>query len=69
MTVRADLLLQIREWIRGWDLPQERAATRLDLTRPRLDDLMRCKRDTFSLDALVTIATASVLRIHLEDAA
>ena len=67
----ADLLLQIRERIRRWDLPQEQAAARLHLTRPRLNDLMRGKLDKFSLDALVNIATAAgfVLRIHLEDAA
>ncbi|BAQ48492.1 MULTISPECIES: XRE family transcriptional regulator [Methylobacterium] len=71
MTARADLLLQIRERIRSWDLPQEQAAARLGLTRPRLNDLMRGKLDKFSLDALVNIATAAgfVLRIHLEDAA
>lgn len=71
MTARADLLLQIRERIRSWDLSQEQAATRVHLTRPRLNDLMRGKLDKFSLDALVNIATAAgfVLRIHLEDAA
>ncbi|MFH6781476.1 MULTISPECIES: helix-turn-helix domain-containing protein [Methylobacterium] len=71
MTARADLLLRIRALIRGWDLPQEQAAARLGLTRPRLNDLMRGKLDQFSLDALVNIATAAgfVLRIHLEDAA
>ncbi|AWN55791.1 XRE family transcriptional regulator [Methylobacterium sp. 17Sr1-1] len=71
MTARADLLLQIRERIRSWDLSQEQAAARLHLTCPRLDDLMRGKLDTFSLDARVNIATAAgfVLRIHPEDAA
>ncbi|MGX7703851.1 helix-turn-helix domain-containing protein [Methylobacterium sp. Gmos1] len=71
MTARADLLLQIRERIRSWDLPQEQAAARVGLTRLRLNDLMRGKLDKFSLDALVNIATAAgfVLRISLEDAA
>ncbi|AWN46658.1 XRE family transcriptional regulator [Methylobacterium terrae] len=71
MTARADLLLQIRERIRSWALPQVQAAARLNLTRPRLNDWMRGKLDTVSLDARVNIATAagSVLRIHLEDAA
>lgn len=71
MTARADLLLQIRERVWSWDLPQEQAAARVGLTRPRLNDLMRGKLDKFSLDALVNIATAAgfVLRISLEDAA
>jgi predicted XRE-type DNA-binding protein len=71
MTARADLLLQIRERVRICDLPQEQAAARVGLTRPRLNDLMRGKIEKFSLDALVNIATAAgfVLRISLDDAA
>lgn len=71
MTARADLLLAIRERIRAWDLSQDKAATRLGLTRPRLNDLMRGKLDKFSLDALVNIASAAglVLRIELIEAA
>ena len=71
MTARADLLLKIRERVRAWDLSQEKAAARLGLTRPRLNDLMRGKLEKFSLDALADIAASSgfVLRIDLEDAA
>ncbi|MCJ2087355.1 XRE family transcriptional regulator [Methylobacterium sp. E-005] len=71
MTARADLLLAIRERIRAWDLSQDKAATRLGLTRPRLNDLMRGKLDKFSLDALVNIASAAglMLRIELIEAA
>ncbi|MCJ2072724.1 XRE family transcriptional regulator [Methylobacterium sp. J-030] len=71
MTARADLLLAIRERIRTWDLPQEKAAARLGLTRPRLNDLMRGKVDKFSLDALVNIASATglALRIQVVEAA
>ncbi len=71
MTARADLLLAIRERIRAWNLPQDKAAARLGLTRPRLNDLMRGKIDKFSLDALVNIAsgTGLALRIQLVEAA
>ncbi|MCJ2137248.1 XRE family transcriptional regulator [Methylobacterium sp. J-026] len=71
MTARADLLLAIRERIRAWNLPQEKAAARLGLTRPRLNDLMRGKVDKFSLDALVNIASATglALRIQVVEAA
>jgi predicted XRE-type DNA-binding protein len=34
MTARADLLLAVRERVRGWNLPQEQAVARLGLTRP-----------------------------------
>lgn len=69
MQVRADILLCIRERVRSWDLPQDKAAARLGLSRPRLNDLLRGKLDKFSLDALVNIAQAAGfrLRIRIED--
>jgi predicted XRE-type DNA-binding protein len=66
MTARADLLLAIRERVRTWDLPQETAAARLGLTRPRLNDLLRGKLDKFSLDALVNIAAAAGFKLHIQ---
>ncbi len=66
MTARADLLLAIRERVRTWDLPQETAAARLGLTRPRLNDLLRGKLDKFSLDALVNIAGAAGFKLHIQ---
>ena len=66
MTARADLLLAIRERVRAWNLPQEKAASRLGLTRPRLNDLLRGKLDKFSLDALVNIAAAAGLKLHIQ---
>ena len=71
MTARADLLIAIRERVKAWETPQDKAATRLGLTRPRLNDLLRGKVDKFSLDALVNIASAAgfVLQIQLGEAA
>jgi len=65
MTVRADLLLAIRERVKTWGITQEDAAGRLGLTRPRLNDLMRGKLDKFSLDALVNIAAAAGFKLHI----
>ncbi|TCQ29037.1 helix-turn-helix domain-containing protein [Rhizobium sp. PP-CC-3G-465] len=69
LTARADLMIGIRQKVTSWDIPQEQAAVRLGLTRPRLNDLMRGKVDKFSLDALVNIATAAgfKLRIALDE--
>ncbi len=66
MTARADLLLAIRERVRGWKVTQEDAAARLGLTRPRLNDLMRGKLEKFSLDALVNVAAAAGFKLHIE---
>nr|WP_260292451.1 XRE family transcriptional regulator [Sedimenticola hydrogenitrophicus] len=66
MKVRAELLIDIRERVKAWDLSPEKAAKRLRLTRPRLNDLLRCNAGEFSLDALVVIATAAGLALHIE---
>lgn len=52
-------------------LLQEATATRLDITRPRLNDLMRGKLSKFLLDALVNVTAAAglVLHIRIADAA
>ncbi|WP_280139602.1 helix-turn-helix domain-containing protein [Paramesorhizobium deserti] len=52
-------------------MPQEEAAKRLGLTRPRTNDLLRGKIAKFSLDALVNIATSAHLdiEIRVKDAA
>jgi len=66
MKARAELMLTIRERVVGWDLTQAEAAKRLHLTRPRLSDLLRGKIEKFSLDALVNIATAAGLSLHIQ---
>jgi len=66
MKARAELMVGIRERVRAWGIPQEEAAKRLGLTRPRLNDLLRGKIDKFSLDALVNIATAAGYTLHIE---
>ena len=71
MKARADLLSLLVERIRSWDMTQEAAATKLGITRPRLNDLLRGKLGKFSLDALVNLATAAglVLEIRVATAA
>lgn len=66
LTARADVLLGIRERVKAWNVPQDQAARRLGLTRPRLNDLLRGKLDKFSLDALVNIAAAAGFKLHIQ---
>jgi predicted XRE-type DNA-binding protein len=65
MKARADLLRILVDHIASWDLPQEAAAIRLGITRPRLNDLTRGKLGKFSLDALVNLATAAGLVLEI----
>jgi predicted XRE-type DNA-binding protein len=71
MKARAELLVALQTRIRSWEMPQEAAAARLGITRPRLNDLLRGKLGKFSLDALVNVATAAglTLEIRIADAA
>jgi predicted XRE-type DNA-binding protein len=65
MKARADLLSALVDRVKSWGLPQEAAAARLGITRPRLNDLMRGKLGKFSLDALVNLATAAGLVLEI----
>lgn len=66
MKARSELLSTLKARIRSWELPQETAAGRLGITRPRLNDLLQGKLAKFSLDALVNLATASGLTVHVQ---
>lgn len=65
LKARSALLYAIRQTVQRWDLPQEEAARRLGLTRPRTSDLLRGKLTKFSLDALVNIAASAHLEIEI----
>jgi predicted XRE-type DNA-binding protein len=65
MKARAELLLSIRDRVNSWGVPQDQAASRLGITRPRLNDLLRGKLTKFSLDALVNIASAAHLAVEI----
>ena len=62
----SELLASLRERIGAWELPQEAAAKRLGITRPRLNDLMRGKLGKFSLDALVNLSSAAGLELEIK---
>lgn len=66
MKARADLMAALAARVRSWNLAQQAAATRLGVTRPRLNDLMQRKLHKFSLDALVNLATAAGLSLEIK---
>jgi predicted XRE-type DNA-binding protein len=66
MTLRSRLLIAIEQEVRGWNLTQAEAARRLDITQPRLNDLLKGKIANFSLDALIKLAGAAGLTVKLE---
>ena len=66
MKVRAELLAALGARIGAWGVPQDAAAKRLGITRPRLNDLLRGKLGKFSLDALVNLSSAAGLELEIK---
>lgn len=65
LSLRAQLMGDLRDVIgeRGWT--QVQAAQALGVSQSRISDLTRGKWDRFSLDMLVTLAIRSGLRVEL----
>jgi predicted XRE-type DNA-binding protein len=53
LLVRADLLIQVQKVIAAKSLKQAEAAKVLQVTQPRVSDLLRGRIDLFSTDALI----------------
>ncbi len=71
MRLRSEVMIAIQEAIAGWRVTQVEAARRLEMTQPRLSDLLRGHVSKFSLDALVLLAerTGLTVRVQIERAA
>lgn len=63
--MRAELMAHIRETIATKQWPQVEAAEQLGIGQSRISDLMRGKREKFSLDMLVTLATRAGRHVEL----
>ena len=53
LLVRADLLIQVQKVIASRGIKQAEAARVLQVTQPRVSDLLRGRIDLFSTDALI----------------
>lgn len=65
MTMRSDILIALRQRVTTWKLTQAEAARRLQITQPRLNDLLRGRIAKFSLDALVDLADRADIHLSL----
>jgi predicted XRE-type DNA-binding protein len=66
MRLRSELMNAIRDAVDGWGLSQSAAAKRLEITQPRLNDLLRGRINNFSVDALLVLAERASLTIRLQ---
>ena len=65
MRLRSELLTAVRDAVKDWQLTQAQAASRLGVTQPRLNDLLRGRIGKFSLDALVTLSERAGLTVRI----
>lgn len=66
MTMRSSVMATLTDTVRAWDVTQAKAARRLGITQPRLNDLLRGRIDKFSLDTLLTLATRAGLKVKID---
>lgn len=55
MQLRSKLMMECEELVKSWNVTQKEAAKRLQITQPRLNDLLSGRLHKFSLDALVNL--------------
>ncbi len=65
VTMRADLMIALQQRVGTWKITQSEAARRLEITQPRLNDLVRGRIAKFSLDTLVNLATRADIHVRL----
>jgi predicted XRE-type DNA-binding protein len=69
LQMRADLMADLRKFIKTKKLTQARAAEILGVSQSRVSDLIRGKWERFSLEMLITLATKAGMRVTLKRAA
>lgn len=69
LQMRADLMADLRKFIKAKELTQAKAAEILGVSQSRVSDLIRGKWEKFSLEMLITLATRAGMRISLRVAA
>lgn len=69
LQMRADLIADLRKFIKTKKLTQAKAAELFGVSQSRISDLSRGKWERFSLEMLLTLATRAGMRITLKKAA
>ena len=66
LKLRSELLIALSTAVEGWRVTKAEAASRLGVTRGKLDDLVRGRIGEFSVDDLVGLAEHAGLRVRME---
>lgn len=69
LQMRAEIMADLRKFIKNKKLTQAKAAEMLGVSQSRVSDLIRGKWEKFSLEMLISLATKAGMRISLKRAA
>lgn len=69
LQMRADLMADLRQFIKERKLTQAKAAEIFGVSQSRVSDLIRGKWERFSLEMLISLATRAGLHVTLKTAA
>ncbi len=69
LQMRADLMADLRKFLKAKRLTQAKAAEILGVSQSRVSDLIRGKWERFSLEMLISLATKAGIRVTLKRAA
>ena len=69
LQMRADLMADLRKFIKAKKFTQTKAAEILGVSQSRVSDLTRGKWEKFSLEMLITLATRVGMHVTLKTAA
>jgi len=69
LQMRADLMADLRKFIKARKLTQTKAAELLGISQSRVSDLTRGKWERFSLEMLISLATKAGMHVTLRTAA
>jgi predicted XRE-type DNA-binding protein len=69
LQMRADLIANLRKFIKARKLTQLKVAEMLGVSQSRISDLARGKWEKFSLEMLIILATKAGMRVTLKTAA
>lgn len=66
LRIRADLMLDLRQYIHAQDWTQEQAAAFFGETQPRISNLIHGNIDRFSVDKLINMLTRAGMDVRVE---
>lgn len=65
LAIKSYLMMQIESFIKTKGMTQDQASQLMNVSRPRISDIMRGKIDKFTIDALVDMLAKAGHRISL----